>query len=563
VSDQERGSTPAGAGLPAAPSAGPDQRDPLAPAAATVAPDLPRRDSVEELGDLIVSQAGPPIDIWAIAALLESNGLRDLDAAQRYGREDVFALAQAVQVRLPDAEPRRPEPDEPPLTPRKRLERYARIYGRGTFFFIPLALQLVALLAVGVSQYAAIHFTNTQASVVAVAAALSFVVTAGFVQSLGYLAPLYIETGKHMLAESVAWTILGVGAIAAALLGGVLWAICAATHAYPADELRIMAAYYALLSAQGLVSALLYMLKRFLLIVIATVASLALAAVLYKHSSLAIEQVHWASLALGVAMELGCATFILHRRAVNTKGDMRLAKLPRWRLQTRRAFPFGLYGLVYFTFLTADRVVAWASGSHPLPLWFRTPYELALDLALGGILFALAFLEVTVEDFSAMLVPTAERFSIVSLREFNRTLSRFWAKQIAYVAGLAALGTWLAVVLAVGLHKLHALGPAGKIYRDPVAHEVFGIGILAYAFLAIGIANCVFLQSLNKPWRAIASMGPGLALSVLVGVALTAHHSYWTAVFGMLAGAVVFAGLSAWQAWRTLRRADYYNYSAW
>jgi len=44
---------------------------------------------------------------------------------------------------------------------------------------------------------------------------------------------------------------------------------------------------------------------------------------------------------------------------------------------------------------------------------------------------------------------------------------------------------------------------------------------------------------------------------------LTAHHSYWTAVFGMLAGAVVFAALGAWQTWRTLRRADYYNYSAW
>src|SRR5581483_6023842 len=133
----------------AAPSADLPQADPLAPSpAATTAAGPPRRDSVDELGRLIVSQAGPPIDVWAIAALLESNGIRDLDAAERYGRRDVFALAQAVQVRLPDdLAPRRPEPKPRPPR-RKRLERYARIYGRGTFFFIPLALQLASLLIV-------------------------------------------------------------------------------------------------------------------------------------------------------------------------------------------------------------------------------------------------------------------------------------------------------------------------------------------------------------------------------------------------------------------------------
>ena len=558
----ERGSTPAGAGLPAVPSAEPPERDPLGPKGAALGPELPQRGSVDELAALIVGQAGAPIDLWAIAALLESNGLRDRDAVERYGRADVFALANAVQVRLPDAEPLRPEP-KPEVPRRKQLERYARIYGRGTFFFIPLALQLISLLAVGISQFAAIHFTNTQASLVAVATALSFVVTAGFVQGLGYLAPIYIETGKHMLAESVAWTILGVGAIAAAAIGAVMWGVSAATHAYPPDDLRIAEAYYALMCAQGLVGALLYMLRRFGLMLLATIVSLAVAGVLYKETSWRVEHIHWLALGVGLALQLGAAAVILHRRAVNTKGDMRLARLPRRRLLFRRAFPFGFYGLVYFSFLTADRLVAWASGSNPLPLWFRTPYEIGLDLALGGVLLALAFLEITVEDFSAMLVPTAERFRIDSVRAFNRAVSRFWAKQVAYVAGLAALGTWLAVVLAVGLHKLHALGPAEKIYPDPVAHYVFGVGVLAYAFLAVGIANSVFLLTLNRPWRSISAIGPGLAISVGVGAVLTTSHAYWTAVFGMLAGAVAFAGISGWQAWRTLRRADYYNYAAW
>ena len=70
-------------------------------------------------------------------------------------------------------------------------------------------------------------------------------------------------------------------------------------------------------------------------------------------------------------------------------------------------------------------------------------------------------------------------------------------------------------------------------------------------------------MSLSRPWRAVASIGPGLAVSIGVGIALTSSQPYWTAVLGMVLGAGVFAGLSSWQAWRTLRRADYHGYAAY
>jgi hypothetical protein len=322
-------------------------------------------------------------------------------------------------------------------------------------------------------------------------------------------------------------------------------------------------AYYALLAAQGLVGALLYMLRKFALLIVATAVSLVVAGILYRRSSLPVEQIHWIALAASIAIQVLAAWLILHRRAAGTRGDMRLAKLPRARLLYRRAYPFGLYGLVYFSFLSADRALAWASGDHALPFWFRTPYELGLDWALGAIVLALAFLEVTVENFSALLVPTAERFGIDAVRQFNRVLSGFWAKQLAYVGVLAAIGTWISVALAILLHKLDVLGEADKVYADPIAHYVFGLGILGYAFLAVGIANSVFLMSLNRPWRSIVSIGPGLLVSIVVGIVLTSTKAYWTAIFGMVAGAIVFAAISAWQVRRTLKRADYYNYSAW
>jgi hypothetical protein len=552
-------SGPAGPGMAPAPTAEPPPSDPVARVEAV---EGPLRGSVDELARFIVDHAGVPIDVWAVAALLESTGIRDRDAVERYGRDDVFALARAVWLRLPETDPSPPAAPPRPAV-RKRLGRYARIYGRGTFFFVPLLLQLVALLTVGVSQFASLDFTARAASIVAVAAALSFVVTSGFSQALGYLAPLYTESGKHMLAERVSWTVLGLGAIAVMVIGAIFYAIASLTGGYPTDDLRIMTAYYLLLSAQGLVGALLYMLRKFLLMVVATVISLVVAGVLHKKTSLPIEQVHWFALAVGVGIQLVFGGVIMHRRAQNTVGDLRLAALPRARLLAHRALPFAVYGLLYFVLLTTDRAVAWASGENPLPLWFHTSYELGLDWALGGIVFALAFLEVTVEDFSRMLVPAAERFKVDAVREYNRAISRFWAKQMAFVGVLAALGTWLAIVGAVVLHKLGWLGKADEIYDDPIARYVFGLGMLGYALLTLGIANSVFVMSLNRPWRAVIAIAPGVLVSVIVGVVATTFYSHWTAVFGMVAGAGVFAAISGWQTWRTLRRADYYSYAAY
>lgn len=552
---------PAGPGLAPAPTGEPPVGNPLEP------PDEPAggppRASITELAEFLVDHAGPPIDVWAIAALLESTGVRDRDAVERYGRRDVFALAQAVQLRLPEVRGGSRDDEAESTTRRERLGRFARTYGRGTFFFVPLLLQLVALFAVGVSQFASLDFTLREASIVAAAAALSFLVTAGFSQALGYLSPIYIESGKHMLAEDVSWTVLGLGAIAVFVVGAIAYAVGSLTGGYPEEDLRVAAAYYLLLSAQGLVSALLYMLRLFLVMVVATIVSLVVAGLLYKQTSLALEQVHWIALTVGVGIELAVGGVLLHRRAANTVGDLRLAALPRARLLVGRALPFGVYGLVYFTFLTADRVIAWASGDNPLPLWFHPSYELGLDWALGAIVFALAFLEVTVEDFSRMLVPAAERFKVDAVREHNRAVSRFWAKQLAYVGAIAAVGTWAAIVGAVALNELGWLGSAEKVYEDPVARYVFGLGVLGYALLTLGIANSVFVMTLNRPWRAIASIGPGVLVSIAVGVVATTIYSHWTAVFGMVAGAFVFAALSSWQTWRTLRHADYYSYAAY
>src|SRR5258708_481796 len=52
--------------------------------------------SIGELVDFIVAKVGRPSEAMAVAALLETYGIRDIDAQDAYGVEDVFALAENV-----------------------------------------------------------------------------------------------------------------------------------------------------------------------------------------------------------------------------------------------------------------------------------------------------------------------------------------------------------------------------------------------------------------------------------------------------------------------------------
>ena len=69
-------------------------------------------------------------------------------------------------------------------------------------------------------------------------------------------------------------------------------------------------------------------------------------------------------------------------------------------------------------------------------------------------------------------------------------------------------------------------------------------------------------MGLARPWRVLAALGPGVAVSVGVGAVLTSFSPYWNAVWGMVAGTAVFALISGVLTLRALREADYLSYSA-
>jgi hypothetical protein len=518
---------------------------------------------LDALADSVVEIAGLPVDVWAVAATLESRGVRDVDAVKRYGHRDVFDLADDVYElclrRAPEPEP---EVVERP-SGRAAAGTLAKRMARGAFFFVPLGLQIVALVLFGYSQWASVHFNGAQASVIGMAAALSFIVTGGFVQGLGYLGPQFREPGKFRLAERVTWSTLAFGMAGALLFGGLLFCVQAAVSAYPAGLFRVGLVYYVLMATLWLANAALYMLRHYVAMVVATVVGIAAVVALHGGAGLGIYASQWLGLGTSVVISLGWVGVVLHRQAAATRGDLRLARLPPRAALVRAVAPFFAWGALYFLLLLSDRFVGWSVGNFALPVWFRVPYELGLDWALVAVVASLAFLEQTVEEFAARIVPLEERVPARDARRLHLELTRFYVRNLAACLGLAVAGIAVAWLVLRGLAADGGLGAVGKQVRGAVTPAVFGWGALGYALLAWGLLNATFLFSLMRPWHVAKAIAVAVVVDVGVGLWLSRSGPYWHSVIGLACGAAVFAGVTTVLTLRALRRADYLYFAAY
>jgi hypothetical protein len=538
----------------------------LGPSTVVVPTRASEADGIDELAVSVLEIAGQPVDAWAVAATLESRGLRDLDAVEQYGRRDVFDLAEAVFARCRQL--RGAASAAAPVGPPAGLgaRRFAKHFARGAFFFVPLALQIISLILFGYSQWAWVHFSLAQASTIALSTGASFVATAGFIQALGYLGPLFAEPGKHRLTEQLTWRWLGLSLAVSFACGGVLVAINALVGAYPSDLVEVGIVYYVMLAGLWLANGVLYMLRAYLAMFVTIAAGLVAVVILREWLDLGIYAAQWIGLGATVASALGWAAVVLRRRAGRTVGDLRIARFPPRRQLLRAAAPFFCFGVIYFALILGDRFVGWSAGNHPLPVWFEVRYELGLDWALIAVVAGIAFLEHTVEAFSARLEPTQERYLGSERDAHNRDFLRFYRGQLGLALALSLAGVALAYVAALGLAELGPIGELGEIeayVHGPVTPEVFAWGAAGYVLLALGLLNATVLFSLARPWAVVGAIGAALAVDLAVGIALSRSGPYWHSVIGLAAGCAVFAALSAAAAVRTLKRTDHRFFSAY
>lgn len=521
----------------------------------------------EALADEVLKITGYPVDVLAVAATLESIGLRDLDARQDYGAKSIFELAGEVYAvcrrRLADSTAESKELKKKSFF--RRFLRFIKFYLKGTMFAMPMTGQILLLLVFSYSLWAWLSFGEREATVIAVGTFSSYIIAGGFTQIISRRGMFYRYQGNYLLLKQVIYRFLKTGLVLTLLAAVAFYIFNLIVPFFEQDMILICLVYFVLLSGLWLNISILYMLEARFVILAVTMLGVGFVWLVMTFTNWGIYVGHSVGIFSANVMAFAWGYYVLSRKARDVVGEKKLARLPRNSILTYVLSPYFLYGVLYFGFLFLDRVIGWSAPltstgeMSPYIIWFRTPYEVGIDLALISLILTIAMLEYTIHEFSTMLIPIQQSTKAFRAPSHNRAFRSFYLEQSALLFVIAILSIFVTYVLVNWLATINA-GPL--FLGHPITMFVFHWGMVGYAFVAWGLLNALFLISLSRPQHIIRAIGLAFGVNVVVGFVLSRTVDYYYSVFGLVVGSLVFGIMSTWYTWQVLNSLDYYYYSS-
>lgn len=517
---------------------------------------------VHELGQQIVDLIGAPKDAWEIAAQLEVLGLRDRDVRAAYGTRDLFELAGVLFTQFERGAFRIAEEREDIEAPIHPIVRFAKNYFEGLAFSLPMTLQAAAMLIWGYGLWGATDVDLRAGSAIALGFIASYIVCGGSSQALVRRGLFYVYQEEPSLAR---WTALRAWSLSLQLAFALLvpaLLLNAVLTLLPWRMLLTAAAYYAGLSVLWMNWSLIYLVRKTPLFLGVTIVALAIEIV-------AVRVTHCGPLTanatgLGIADVLSFAVGI---RALNQLARTRPGipvNPPRLIVLVYTTSKFLLYGLLYNSFMFADRVIAWTSNVGredfpPYPFWLNVRYEIGMDLALIVIVILAGVVEHSIRRFSETLVPAEKRTGDAAAFIGN---ARAVHRRRMVTLGICSI---VAVAIAVATTLVLRGMPSLRIHASlmsTTATVVFAGGAVAYVLFMFALQNILILLTLSRVELAVRAVAIALGVNVAVGFVCSRAIHYSAAVAGLMAGTIVLLTLTARATRRVLEELDYYYYAA-
>lgn len=537
----------------------------------------------EKLVDFILETCGSPVDFWAVAATLESRGLRDIDAEEKYGVKPLvrwvesrsgYVVKGSLMVLAKDiyARCRKRLANQPPQKAKeaelawwRKLVRFVKFYLQGTLFALPMTGQIIAVLALRYSLWAFLEFNPERATVVAIGTIMSFIVTGGFVQAIGRKGMSYTEAGYHTLAKQVCSGLIKLGTGLVLAVGVAFYLLNLIIPFFPQEMVWISLMYYILLSELWLFISILYVLTRRAAILLSTLAGVVIVHLVMTYTDWGIYAAHGLGL-LGVNLIVAAyGYYLLDKAAKSATGEWKDARLPAWSILYYSLRLYFLYGMFYFGYLFLDRFIGWSASDQPLPyiIWFRTPYELGMDWALISLVFSIALLEYTINEFATLIIPVQKRFSAFNIEGHNRYFTRFYLRQLLLLVAIAIISIIVVYHGVIALRRFEEIKLVRDFFKSSITFFVYWVAAIGYNLMVIGLFNGVFFFSLSRPIPALRAIVPATAVNAVIGYVLSRTVGYQYSAVGMAIGSLVFAVLATRYALAMMRDLDYFYYSAY
>ncbi len=506
----------------------------------------------------ITRERGKPVDKWEIAALIESNGIRDVDAKEEWGEEDVFALAEKLYeyVDLVAYEERKVEIEEERL-----IRRVFFNYLKGMLFAIPMVLQIVAMVIVGVGIWSYVHFSLREATAIAFGTLLALASTGGISQIIGRKGLFYLKFEEYLLASKVTKRFYALGLILVLAFAVLLLFLNYFMNLFPPYMIRIAVYYYTLLSVIFLVFSVFYMLSDYFSIASIIAFGLALVYVLFRGFKFGIYISQIITMAVVIAISNFIALWKLRRLELISRAEGVILPKPGTLFYT--LYPFFLYGVLYFLFLIMDRLMAWTTSKGYMPyfMWFNMPYEVGVDWALFTFVVTVAFVEVFIHELGILSFQKIRKIKAYNVQEFNEHflgIYRFAVVVFIFMGIFSIVVSFFTPLVLAVKFKF----PYAKVFFILVNQKVFWFASVGYTFLSVALLNCVIFFAYSRHEFALKSIAVGTLSNLIVGFVFSRIIEYYYSVVGLSVGALIFAVVSSRYAWRFFKKFHYYYYSA-
>jgi len=512
-----------------------------------------------ELLKTITKGKGKPFDEWEITALLETNGLRDIDARNEWSEPDLFSLSKKL-FRYRDL--LQYEEKEKKFE-KIKLSRIMKNYMKGALFAFPMFIQIMTMIIVGFGIWSSIEFTFKDATAIGVGTLFALATVGGVSQIMGRKGLFYIKFEEFLLAAQITKRLYIIGIIFILICSLLFTFINFYFKLFPLYMFNLFISYYFLLSLLFLVFAIFYMIESYGTITILTLLGIIFVYIFYILVKINLFKSQAVALIIIIILSNILALYKMRQLAKKSQAEGVL--LPNAPSLFYSLYPYFIYGSLYFLFLIMDRMLAWTTGREYLPyfVWFNYPYEVGVDWALIPLILTIALIEVFIYELGFSAFKKINETQAYNIRDFNKYFLRVYG-----IAGITFFIVGFISILSAYLFphiitRMKYFFPFVDVFFNEINIFVFWFAATGYILLSWSLLNCIVFFAYSRHEFAIKSISLGLITNFVVGYFFSRAFNYYYSITGLTAGSIVFALVSTYYAYKFFKKYDYYYYSAY
>lgn len=503
-----------------------------------------------------------PEDRLEVAAVLESMGWNDERASETFGVENVFELATELWEQTNRKIVTTAFNGEIKTDVVKTTKQLVQSFLRGLIFALPMAISVASMLTLKFSLWSYENLSVELATCIAIGTILSFVVVGGYTQAIARRGFFYIYQGYYNMARRVTFSFIRYGYLTCLAVSFLLYLFNLIFNIFPTSMFGYIALYFFFLNSIWLSVTVMYILRKELTFTGLIILGIAGVYLLFEvfHTDIIFAQL----IAILFVSIVGMGLVLYYFKAAEKREEKGIApQMPRLSINLYSVMPYFTYGFLYFLFLFVDRVMAWSAnddGYMPYVIWFRGEYELGLDFALLALMIPLGVCEVIVNKLMMDVEASYKRYWGFETDKMNAFFGKVYNRQLWIISATSLASAFIIYFFVKWLDIYYSESMGKHLIVSDKTEFVFVVSLIAYVILAAALMNAVFLFSLSQARQINRALVPALGINFIVGFLLSRWIDYSYAVFGVLAGCILFFLLSTAAVRLVLRKLDYHLY---